>query len=81
MDAIKRGEKALENLADFHKKQKEVEMQRRLKRNAEVDALIKNLGDPKVAEKLRIYRLVEDQFLKVNFHLKLYLLFYKFCCF
>ena len=27
-----------------------------------VDKLIRNLGDPRVAEKLRIYRLVEEQF-------------------
>ena len=27
-----------------------------------VDKLIQNLGDPRVAEKLRIYRLVEEQF-------------------
>ena len=31
-----------------------------------VDQLIKNLGDPRVAEKLRIYRLVEEQFALVE---------------
>ena len=55
-------EKALNHLEEFHKKQKEIEWDRRKKRNAEVDALISQLGDPKVAEKLRIYRLVEEQF-------------------
>ena len=55
-------EKALNKLEEFHKKQKEIEWDRRRKRNAEVDQLISQLGDPKVAEKLRIYRLVEEQF-------------------
>ena len=55
-------EKALNHLEEFHKKQKEIEWDRRKKRNAEVDELISQLGDPKVAEKLRIYRLVEEQF-------------------
>ena len=31
-----------------------------------VDKLIQNLGDPRVAEKLRIYRLVEEQFALVE---------------
>ena len=31
-----------------------------------VDQLIRNLGDPRVAEKLRIYRLVEEQFALVE---------------
>ena len=30
--------------------------------NVIVDDLIRNLGDPRVAEKLRIYRLVEEKF-------------------
>ena len=55
-------EKALNKLEEFHKKQREIEWDRRKKRNAEVDQLISQLGDPKVAEKLRIYRLVEEQF-------------------
>ena len=35
-----------------------------------VDKLIKNLGDPRVAEKLRIYRLVEDQFATIEAQVK-----------
>ena len=31
-----------------------------------VDKLIQNIGDPRVAEKLRIYRLVEEQFNEVQ---------------
>ena len=42
-------EKALNHLEEFHKKQKEMEWDRRKKRNAEVDELISQLGDPKVA--------------------------------
>jgi predicted transcriptional regulator len=34
----------------------------RQKRNKEIDEMIHNIGDPRVAEKLRIYKLVEDQF-------------------
>jgi hypothetical protein len=66
MSEVKSAEKALGKLADFHKKQKELEWERRNKRNAEVDDLISKLGDPKVAEKLRIYRLVEEQFTAIE---------------
>ena len=38
--------------------------------NFTVDKLIKNLGDPRVAEKLRIYRLVEDQFATIEAQVK-----------
>ena len=60
--ATNAGERALNRLEQFHKNQKELENQRRKKRNVEVDQLISQLADPKVAEKLRIYRLVEEQF-------------------
>ena len=61
-EAANHAEKALNKLEEFHRKQKSLEWERRKKRNLEVDQLISQLGDPKVAEKLRIYRLVEDQF-------------------
>ena len=61
-EAAQYAEKALDKLEEFHRKQKSLEWERRKKRNKEVDELISQLGDPKVAEKLRIYRLVEDQF-------------------
>ena len=60
--ATNASERALNRLEQFHKNQKELENQRRKKRNVEVDQLISQLADPKVAEKLRIYRLVEEQF-------------------
>ena len=44
----------------------EFEAEKRQKRNAEVDEMIKNMADPKVAEKLRIYRLVEQQFEEIE---------------
>lgn len=56
----------LNKLEEFHRKQKQLEWERRKKRNEEVDDLISKLGDPKVAEKLRIYRLVEDQFTHIE---------------
>ena len=57
---------ALNKMAEFFQKQKDLDFERRKKRNAEVDALISQLGDPKVAEKLRIYRLVEEQFTHIE---------------
>ena len=65
-DERERAEKALNGLAEFHKRQRDLDWERRKKRNNEVDALISQLGDPKVAEKLRIYRLVEEQFLHIE---------------
>ena len=62
MDSEHSGEKVLNKLEEFHKHQKELEWQRRRKRNTEVDHLISQLADPKMAEKLRVYRLVEEQF-------------------
>ena len=62
MESDDGSEKVLNKLEEFHKHQKELAWQRRKKRNTEVDQLISQLADPKVAEKLRIYRLVEDQF-------------------
>ena len=62
MDSEHSGEKVLNKLEEFHKHQKELEWQRRKKRNTEVDHLISQLADPKMAEKLRVYRLVEEQF-------------------
>ena len=41
----------------------EAQAEDRRRRNAEVDSLIQQMAtDPKVAEKLRIYRMVEQQF-------------------
>ena len=65
-EAADHAEKALNKLEEFHRKQKNLEWERRKKRNQEVDQLISQLGDPKVAEKLRIYRLVEDQFTHIE---------------
>ena len=62
MESDDESEKVLNKLDEFHKHQKELAWQRKKKRNTEVDQLISQLADPKVAEKLRIYRLVEDQF-------------------
>ena len=62
MESDDESEKVLNKLEEFHKHQKELAWQRKKKRNTEVDQLISQLADPKVAEKLRIYRLVEEQF-------------------
>jgi len=53
-------------LAHLRQHQLEAENERRLRRNQQVDALIRNIGDPRVAERLRIYRLVEEKFLAVE---------------
>ena len=59
-------------MSEFRRIQLELETDRRQRRNKEVDELIRNIGDPRIAEKLRIYRLVEEKFLsveqQVNFH-------------
>jgi hypothetical protein len=49
-------------MSEFRRIQLELEADRRHRRNKEVDELIKNIGDPRIAEKLRIYRLVEEKF-------------------
>jgi len=53
-------------VANYRRKLREREAEKRRKRNAEVDSLIENMADPKVAEKLRIYRLVETQFQEIE---------------
>ena len=63
---MEKGEKVLNKLEEFRQKQRDLEWEKRKKRNAEVDQLISQLGDPKVAEKLRIYRLVEEQFTHIE---------------
>jgi hypothetical protein len=60
------GETLEKQLSEFRKKQLEAEFERRQRRNKEVDDLIQNIGDPRIAEKLRIYRLVEQKFLAVE---------------
>ena len=64
---MSRDDSLVENqLSLFRRQQIDVESDRRLRRNKEVDDLIKNIGDPRVAERLRIYRLVEEKFLDVE---------------
>ena len=53
-------------LSLLRRNQIDVECERRLRRNKEVDDLIQNIGDPRIAERLRIYRLVEEKFLAVE---------------
>lgn len=53
-------------IASYRLDMKEIQAEKRRKRNAEVDDLIRNLADPRVAEKLRIYRLVEQQFQEIE---------------
>ena len=52
MESDDESEKVLNKLDEFHKHQKELAWQRKKKRNMEVDQLISQLADPKVAEKL-----------------------------
>ena len=60
------GETLGNQISEFRRKQLEAELERRKRRNKEVDELIQNIGDPRIAEKLRIYRLVEEKFLAVE---------------
>ena len=60
------GETLGNQIGEFRRKQLEAELERRKRRNKEVDELIQNIGDPRIAEKLRIYRLVEEKFLAVE---------------
>ena len=57
-------------MSEFRRIQLELEADRRQRRNKEVDELIRNIGDPRIAEKLRIYRLVEEKFLSVEQQVK-----------
>ena len=53
-------------LVELHRRHLEAENDRRRRRNLRVDDLIQNIADPRVAERLRIYRLVEEKFLAVE---------------
>ncbi len=57
-------------LSELRRIQLEHEADRRQRRNKEVDELIRNIGDPRIAEKLRIYRLVEEKFSAVEQQVK-----------
>merc|ERR1712029_895520 len=57
----------LDFVASYRRRRAEADALQRRRRNAEVDGLIREMAtDPKVAEKLRIYRMVEEQFQEIE---------------
>ena len=60
------GHRVDNELLDLRCQQLEAENERRVRRNREVDHLIANISDPRVAQRLRIYQLVEEKFLAVE---------------
>ncbi len=74
---MSRGNSPYQNpLSEFRRIQLELEADRRQRRNKEVDELIRNIGDPRIAEKLRIYRLVEEKFSAVEQQVKIHSTFF-----
>ena len=63
---LKMGHRVDNELLDLRCQQLEAENERRVRRNREVDHLIANISDPRVAQRLRIYQLVEEKFLAVE---------------